>query len=94
MVGATVLPEFTDLLFVVARNSAAPTLIFKLRCVCRTWRDAVDSVAPTSLEWQALLIAHKVAAGRFSAGANFQRAFQLLLCQSRPLVRELSLIHI
>ena len=39
MVGATVLPEFTDLLFVVARNSAAPTLIFKLRCVCRTWRD-------------------------------------------------------
>ena len=90
MVGTAVLPAFTNLLFVVARSSSAPTLIviYQLRCVCRTWRDAIDAVATTSLEWQALLIAHKVAAGRFSAGANFQRAFQLLICQSLPLVRE------
>ena len=81
-----------DILPVVARVSASPTLLFALRRVCKLWRDAVDGIDRTSSVWQELLSAFGVQ-GRLPPEADKKAAFVMLLCEPRKLLRRCS-VHV
>ena len=81
-----------DILPVVARVSASPTLLFALRRVCKLWRDAVDGIDRTSNVWQELLSAFGVQ-GRLPPEADKKAAFVMLLCEPRKLLRRCS-VHV
>ena len=75
-----------DTLVVFARVASTPTLIFALRRICKSWRDAVDSIDERSCVWQELLLAFGVA-GQLPQEANKKAAFVLLLCEPRALIQ-------
>uniref|UniRef100_A0A7S3X3E1 F-box domain-containing protein n=1 Tax=Emiliania huxleyi TaxID=2903 RepID=A0A7S3X3E1_EMIHU len=81
-----------DILPVVARVSASPTLLFALRRVCKLWRDAVDGIDRTSSVWIELLSAFGVQ-GRLPPEADKKAAFVMLLCEPRKLLRRCS-VHV
>ena len=75
-----------DILVVCARVTSTPTLIFALRRICKSWRDAVDSIDERSIVWQELLVAFGVA-GQLPHAANKKAAFVLLLCEPCALIQ-------